>query len=506
MKKNKWEAVAHDYNSPWLRNSIWVGCFLDYQKLFHAPIPRFGIISNRNDIEYIADIDSWKKTHEALKKKAIKDYRFVERLIDFTHGYGEKMNQWSEKNIYKTNFTRLTAKKLIQLLSKFNIMQARQYSYGCAVPILDFQDFSFVEKNLKDYLEKKVSQNEYSEFLAVFTEPTKSSFAQNQEEDLLKLMSRYYLKKGWQAAIRKKSIAYLKKTQPRFYKDLKTHTDKYCWVYYVYNGPAYTEENFLEFIYDYLKKRIIPQVELKKISRHKEDLAIRRKKYIRRLKPDKFHSAILKLAGKIVWGKPRRKDYQSRTYYHANKLFQEIARRLHLSLDQVKATPFSMIKRGLLKNKPIDVNVVNQINDFHVVLPDKVIKPLYGRAARYFSAKNVKRMKKSKISMRLSRITGSCAYGGKVEGMTKLINTVHDMKKMNYGDILISNATTPSLIPAMKKAAGFVTDEGGLTCHAAIVAREMKKPCVIGTKIATRVFKDGDRVEVDADRGVVRRI
>ncbi len=58
----------------------------------------------------------------------------------------------------------------------------------------------------------------------------------------------------------------------------------------------------------------------------------------------------------------------------------------------------------------------------------------------------------------------------------------------------------------MKRAAAFVTDEGGITCHAAIVAREMKKPCVIGTKIATQIFKDGDMVEVDAQRGVVRII
>jgi pyruvate,water dikinase len=56
----------------------------------------------------------------------------------------------------------------------------------------------------------------------------------------------------------------------------------------------------------------------------------------------------------------------------------------------------------------------------------------------------------------------------------------------------------------MQKAAAFVTDEGGLTCHAAIVAREMKKPCIIGTKIATKVLKDGDMVEVDANKGIVK--
>ncbi len=59
---------------------------------------------------------------------------------------------------------------------------------------------------------------------------------------------------------------------------------------------------------------------------------------------------------------------------------------------------------------------------------------------------------------------------------------------------------------ALKRAAAFVTDEGGITCHAAIVAREMKKTCIIGTKIATKVLKDGDLVEVDAKKGIVRKL
>ena len=64
--------------------------------------------------------------------------------------------------------------------------------------------------------------------------------------------------------------------------------------------------------------------------------------------------------------------------------------------------------------------------------------------------------------------------------------------------------TRPEFLPLMKKAAAFVTDAGGLLSHAAIVARELKKPCIIATETATKVFKDGDLIEVDADKGVVR--
>ncbi len=80
------------------------------------------------------------------------------------------------------------------------------------------------------------------------------------------------------------------------------------------------------------------------------------------------------------------------------------------------------------------------------------------------------------------------------------------MNKVNKEDILVAPMTFPSFILAMEKASAFITDEGGILCHAAIVAREMNKPCIIGTKIATKVLRDGDLVEVDADKGVVKII
>ncbi|GAG17127.1 unnamed protein product, partial [marine sediment metagenome] len=72
--------------------------------------------------------------------------------------------------------------------------------------------------------------------------------------------------------------------------------------------------------------------------------------------------------------------------------------------------------------------------------------------------------------------------------------------------ILVTNMTTPDLMQAIEKVVAIVTDEGGILCHAAIVSREFGIPCVIATKIATKVLKDGDLVEVDADKGIVKII
>ncbi len=118
--------------------------------------------------------------------------------------------------------------------------------------------------------------------------------------------------------------------------------------------------------------------------------------------------------------------------------------------------------------------------------------------------------KKSSISgeaeQKEGEIKGQIAFKGKVKGKVKIISSVKDLPKVEEGNILVAAMTMPKYLPAMKKASAFITDEGGITCHAAIVSREMQKPCIIGTKIATSVLKDGDLVEVDADRGVVRII
>lgn len=103
-------------------------------------------------------------------------------------------------------------------------------------------------------------------------------------------------------------------------------------------------------------------------------------------------------------------------------------------------------------------------------------------------------------------VRGIVANKGKVAGIAKIISGPKDFHKFKPCDILIAKMTSVDFLPIMKLASAFVTDEGGLACHAAIISREYNVPCVIGTGKATVVFKDGDIVEVDAEKGIVRKI
>jgi phosphohistidine swiveling domain-containing protein len=104
-----------------------------------------------------------------------------------------------------------------------------------------------------------------------------------------------------------------------------------------------------------------------------------------------------------------------------------------------------------------------------------------------------------------SNLIGQTAFKGAATGEVKIIlDPVKDASKFNDGDILVAGMTRPEFLPLMKKATAFITDAGGMLSHAAITARELKKPCIVGTKNATKILKDGDLVEVDTSKGIVK--
>ena len=150
---------------------------------------------------------------------------------------------------------------------------------------------------------------------------------------------------------------------------------------------------------------------------------------------------------------------------------------------------------------PIFQKELEKRRDFFVnYSPKKGAKILYsGKSARDC----IKEIEIKQNSFQ-REIKGTTACPGIVSGKVRVCLSREKIKSFKKGEILVASMTRPEFMGAMRQASGFVTDEGGITCHAAIIAREMGKPCVIGTRNATKILKDGDLVQVDAVHGVVR--
>ena len=186
----------------------------------------------------------------------------------------------------------------------------------------------------------------------------------------------------------------------------------------------------------------------------------------------------------LVYFRTLRTDLFYKLLYKARPIFTAMAQQYGLSLPQLKNYSIHDLIAGTPREYPESINAIG-----------------YGEESAFFIEPII-----TEDSTDNQEIHGMVAYKGKVKGVAKIVKTVAELDKVKDGDILVTQMTFPSFIMAMKRAAGFVTDEGGITCHAAIVAREMKKPCIIGTKNATKVLHDGDMVEVDAEQGIVRKI
>ncbi|MDU5099296.1 MAG: phosphoenolpyruvate synthase [Peptoniphilus grossensis] len=171
-----------------------------------------------------------------------------------------------------------------------------------------------------------------------------------------------------------------------------------------------------------------------------------------------------------------------------------------LGADAVKAEALSpkeldtLVERGLKVEK-----LYGSVQDTEWGF-DRDTKEFYFLQSRPITTLGDKEEKEEKL---ITLVKGLPASPGIGRGKVKLIKDISEINLVEEGDVLVTAMTNPDMVPAMRKCAGVVTDEGGRTCHAAIVSRELQIPCIVGAKTATKTLKTGDTVTVDAVRGIV---
>ncbi len=184
------------------------------------------------------------------------------------------------------------------------------------------------------------------------------------------------------------------------------------------------------------------------------------------------------------------------------KYVTEIARRTNLPYRDLVFTSHEELIEAV--DGHVDLNLLQQRRTqpfLRLYQGGKIVESICGEEAKAFREQSVQLLDEG-----LTEARGFAASLGKAYGRVKVVMSNEDAKKVEKGDVLVIPMTRPEHVPYMKLASAIVTDDGGITCHAAIVSRELGKPCVIGTKIATQIFKDGDMVEVNANHGIVRKI
>jgi len=274
--------------------------------------------------------------------------------------------------------------------------------------------------------------------------------------------------------------------------------DRYSWLDYMYYGPpagfAKYEQELKEAERDNKSLDILKR--LKEIS-GKQDTLMKKLRF----NPRARH--LVRLSQSILWHKGWRKDVEYHGFFCYEPLFREIASRRGVGNFRtlLYLLPWE-VDRYILGGKP-SARKLEERRRFSVLVSNSGgVRILTGKPAKTF----YKKLRLERDFSHLTEARGQCAYPGKARGRVRIIHVPADMSKMREGDVIVSQATSPDLIEAMRKASAIVTNTGGLICHAAITARELRIPCIVGTGNATNVFKDGDLVEVDAESGVIRLV
>lgn len=412
------------------------------------------------------------------------------------------------KKIERYKLQKFSEIKLLRLYKK--LFKLIQMAHGYSLPTTWFidSDGEDLSNYLLKFVKKKIKENKLKisapEAFSILTTPYDESYNQKEERDVYKILSLILKNKQAKKLFLSQNAKIIEKGIKTLNSNLSskifTHYKNYCWMPYTYIGPVYKLDYYLGIWSSLVRQKINPDQEIKKMEETKKETKKKRVALIKDLKLNIHEKNIFDRAAEIVWLKGFRKDVSFYGYYINDKILKELGRRIGLSLMQMKYISPTEID----DYKKFRADELNERKKFSLIYgQDGKLKILTGKKAKEF----LKKQKIEKIKIKLSsEIKGTPAFVGKANGRVKIINIPEEMNKMEKGDIMVSHTTFPSLVPAMKKAAAIITDDGGITCHAAIVAREFKTPCIVGTKIATQVLKDGDLVEVDAERGIVKKI
>jgi len=282
---------------------------------------------------------------------------------------------------------------------------------------------------------------------------------------------------------------------------VQAHYEKYYYTKHLWVSGEYAIEDYLNQIKDIFKTQQSPKIILEKQLLELEKAKQKKVQLLETLKIDHQWKTIFEEYGDFMITKIYRRYAQLLAVHHMSAILKEIARRFFITEKQVRFMRVNEIEKLLLKGE-CDASELLERTKYCVYYAEKSAEKIFiGDKAR-----EIMKSFEKEVDTNISELKGESGCVGYAKGKVKIIIRADDMAKMEQGDILVSIATDPDIVPAMKKAAGIVTEQGGVTSHAAIVSRELGIPCVIGTKIATKIFKDGDTIEVDANRGVARKI
>lgn len=460
---------------------------------FYIPFDKFVIV---NGDEYIASDsllatkDTFKENYKKMGIGYIKNhFENMLNLCDNTEEYRKKLS--------KMNFKNLNNKELKLEFERFYEYFLEIFTSGTMEPS------AMLEEELENRLFSVVPKDELEQCLSIIKTKCELRNLDYVDEPLNLLYLAQEMKQHYGEDIPSQLSEY-------FNEKIRNHISEYGYLQDLpefYHDTIPTVQYYVDRIKHFINTNIDEKINNILQSRKKVE-----EDYKKVINKYQISGDLLELCDMVrlcIMMRTYKVSFTDKLYYTAKYfgLFDEIANRLNISTVNLQAMSSEEILNSL-DGKEINIDFDSRINGYYILWSSHNVQYGFGKDAeklqKMMSDKFITAEELDNSNDKI--IKGSIANMGFVKGRVKVVLSPDDMEEFNEGDILVTTMTRPELIPAMEKAIGFITNEGGMTCHAAIVSREFNVPCIVGTTVATKLLKDGDLIELNAIEGIIKII
>ncbi len=350
------------------------------------------------------------------------------------------------------------------------------------------------EKLLARFLEKRLdAQQRVSSAISTLTTSTRESFSRKELRELLEIV------------IAKSSGVASEALDADIDAILETHVKKYYWIH---NNYFTTEVLDYHFFLKELKvaseKYHDPKKQLESMKQELHCVQEEKERLMKELDFGADERKLVKLLDVFAWYQDCRKEYTMRMLHYLELILAEIGARKGIPAKDMKysmASEIPEIMAGKFDSKKLKERMRRCLFYW-----DNVEEKFEFGSGQFSLDKEKEIFHAIKHEDDIVEVSGMVASKGIVRGRARVTMSAKDAALIEKGEILVTSMTTPDFVTALKRAAAVVTNEGGVLCHAAVISREFGIPCIVGTRIATKVFKTGDMIEVDGSLGVVKKI
>lgn len=288
-------------------------------------------------------------------------------------------------------------------------------------------------------------------------------------------------------------------------KNIKRYLKKYFWIKTDFCRTAPVNyETVLGDIAKELKGGNLKSVksELDKLRNSERKLEIEKNKILKKIKLSSEDLKDLYFAKRMIYWTDRRKGGMLHHMHYLWNFFEVVSKKFNIPYEELSMHTVEEVRNFIRTGKRASKKEIkNRQNGFFINFEK-------GKKLKLFFGREGKEILREATETKENTVKGMIASWGedkKIQGKVKIIMNIK-RDEFNENEILVTSMTRPEFVPLMRKAKAVITDEGGIACHAAIISRELSLPCIIGTKIATKILRNGWTVEMNMETGEVKII